>query len=119
MCHMCIYVTKYITVPFTPASYADVSFKASAPKWGAFTFGYETRMEYFKRLSKVSHAIKAAFCKRFPFMNEAGSRRILEEQNARPLMEIERQTFELDTPQRTPARRQANEYGGFKKGFLS
>ena len=80
---------------------------------------YETRMKYFKRLSKVSHAIKEAFYKRFPFMNAAGSRRILEEQKARPLIKIESQTFELDTPQRTSARRQANEFGGLKKGFLS
>ena len=29
------------------------------------------------------------------------------------------QTCQMDTPQRTPARRQENAFGGFKKGFLS
>ena len=76
-------------------------------------------MEYFKRLSKESNAMKEAFYKRFPFLIGAGSKRILQEQDARPLIKIESHTFELDTPQRTPARRQATEFGGFKKGFLS
>ena len=118
LCHVCISVTKVIELPLTPSSYADVSFKASAPEWLP-RITYDARMEYSKKLSKESNALKEAFYKRYPFMIGVGSKRISDEQSARPLIRIESQTFELDTPQRTPARRQANEFGGLKKGFLS